>query len=357
MKERSTMDIGAVAGLDLGDRASQLCVLDVESGAVIEETRLATTASVLRHRFAGVGRLRIALEVGTHSPWVSRLLEDLGHEVWVANPRKLRLIYENRQKDDRVDAEYLARLARVDPRLLAPVTHRGAAAQADLARVRSRAVLVASRTRLITHCRGAVKSWGGRLPSCDARTFAAKASAALPAALGPALEPVLEAIDRLTQTIRQMDRALEQLATREYPETALLTQVRGVGSLTALTFVLTLGQAQRFRRSRTVGAYLGLVPARAESGASRPALRISKEGDRYLRTLLVQCAHYILGPFGEDCELRRYGERLIERGGKGAKPRAAVAVARKLAVQLHHLWISGDTYDPFPSRKTPRRAA
>ena len=357
MGKRSTEQFESVCGLDLGDRKSQLCVLDRESGDVLEETRLVTSELALRHRFAGVSPLRIALEVGTHSPWISRLLASLGHEVIVANARKLRLIYENRRKDDRVDAEYLARLARVDPRLLSPVRHRGAASQADLAVVRSRAVLVTSRTRLVTHCRGVVKSLGSRLPSCDARSFAAKASAALPEALRPALEPVIEEIARLTLAIGQMDKLIEHLAAERYPETALLSRVRGVGSLTALTYVLTLEEAQRFGRSRTVGAYLGLVPARADSGESRPQLRITKEGDRYLRTLLVQCGHYILGPFGEDCELRQFGERLVERGGKAAKKRAAVAVARKLAVLLHHLWASGEEYDPFHSSGSASRAA
>lgn len=357
MEKRSTEQFEVVAGLDLGDKRSQVCVLDNGSGEVVEESRLATTEAALRHRFEGVARMRIALEVGTHSPWVSRLLEELGHEVYVANARKLRLIYENRKKDDRVDAEYLARLARVDPRLLSPIHHRSAEAQADLALVRSRAALVKARTALIGHCRGAVKSWGQRLPSCDARCFAAQASAAMPEALKVALEPVLEQIAQLTQVIRRMDRQIEALATERYPETEGLRKIRGVGALTAVSFVLTLEDAHRFRKSRTVGAYLGLVPARADSGESRPQMRISKEGDRYLRSLLVQCAHYLLGPFGEDCELRRFGQRLIERGGKAAKRRAAVAVARKLAVVMHHLWATGDDYDPFHALNTKRQAA
>lgn len=357
MRKRSTVSFTRVAGLDLGDRHSRLCVLDAASGKAVERSRLATTAAALRHRFEGAGRMRIALEVGTHSPWVSRLLEELGHEAIVANPRKLRLIYQNRRKDDRIDAEYLARLARVDPGLLHPIRHRSAAAQADLALVRSRAALVEARTALVGHCRGAVKSFGARLPSCDARCFASTASAALPEPLKPALEPVIEQIARLTQEIRRMDRRVEALATERYPETNGLRRVRGVGALTTVTYVLTLEDPRRFRQSRAVGAYLGLVPARADSGESRPQLRITKEGDRYLRTLLVQCAHYLLGPFGEDCDLRRYGQRLIERGGKAAKRRAAVAVARKLAVLLHHLWITGEDYQPFHAANADRRAA
>jgi len=357
MKKRITERFEQVAGLDLGDRMSQLCVLDAAGGEVIEESRWATTEAALRRRFEGTERLRIALEVGTHSPWIARLLERLGHEVWVANPRKLRLIYENRQKDDRVDAEYLARLARLDPRLLSPVQHRGAEVQTDLAVIRARAVLVTARSAMIHHCRGAVKSVGARLPAGAATSFPSKAQEHLPESLRPALEPLLEQIGQLTERIRRIDARIERMGQERYPETTLLQQIHGVGPLTALTFILTLEDPQRFRRSRTVGAYLGLVPARADSGQSHPQLRITKQGDRYLRTLLVQCAHYILGPFGHDCQLRRFGERLVARGGRAAKKRAVIAVARKLAVLLHHLWVTAEVYDPFFPAQHDQQAA
>ena len=169
MKELSKA-AGGVAGLDLGDRESQLVVLD-RKGRVVEELRLATGPEALRRRFSGCPRMRIALETGMHSPWVSGVLEQCGHEVIVANSRKLRLIYQNPSKDDRVDALYLARLARVDPALLSPVRHRSAAAQKDLTLLRSRDVLVAARTQLINHVRGLVKSAGGRLPVCATSVF------------------------------------------------------------------------------------------------------------------------------------------------------------------------------------------
>jgi transposase len=114
----------------------------------------------------------MVLEAGTHSPWVSRLLTELGHDVIVANPRKLRLIYQNDSKSDRVDAEYLARVGRLDPALLAPLTHRAAETQSDLALVRSRNALVRARTRLISHARGTTKSLGSRLPTCASDVFA-----------------------------------------------------------------------------------------------------------------------------------------------------------------------------------------
>ena len=336
------------AGLDLGDKYSYLCLIDTESGEVIEEGRLRTTPEALRQRFDSEQRpLRIAIEAGTHSPWVSRVLEKCGHEVLVANARKLRLIYANKRKTDEIDAENLARLARLDPKLLYPLKHRGEDSQAHLAIIRSRQTLVDARTQLVNHVRGAVKSFGGRLPKCPARSFHKKAAEHIPEALWPALGPILETIGSLTERIREHDRQLEMLCQEHYPETDLLRQVEGIGVLTALTFVLTLEDPYRFQRSPSVGAYLGLVPARDQSGDRDPQKRISKEGDEMLRKLLVGSAHYILGPFGSDSDLRRHGEKIASRGSKNAKKRAVVAVARKLSVLLHRLWVTGELYDPL----------
>jgi transposase len=265
----------------------------------------------------------------------------------VANARKLRLIYASKQKSDEVDAENLARLARVDPRLLYPLKHRGEDAQAHMAIIRSRQALVDCRTQLVNHVRGAVKSFGARLPKCPARSFHKRASEHIPQALWPALGPILEQIASLTQRIRDYERELETISKEHYPETELLRQVEGVGTLTALTFVLTLEDPYRFEKSRSVGAYLGLVPARDRSGDRDPQKHISKEGDEMLRKLLVGSAHYILGPFGSDSDLRRHGQKIASRSAKNAKKRAAVAVARKLAVLLHSLWMSGEIYEPL----------
>jgi transposase len=294
--------------------------------------------------------MRIAIEAGTHSPWASRVLEECGHEVLVANARKVRLIYANRRKTDEIDAENLARLARLDPKLLYPVEHRGEESQAHIALIRSRDALVGCRTQLVNHVRGAVKSFGARLPKCPAVSFHKRAAEHVPEALLPALGPILEQIASLTEGIRDYDRRLEAISLERYPETALLRQVEGIGPLTALTFVLTVGDPARFKKSRNVGAYLGLVPARDQSGDRDPQKHISKEGDEMLRRLLVGSAHYILGPFGSDSDLRRHGEKIASRGAKNSKKRAAVAVARKLAVLLHTLWVSGEVYDPLYNR-------
>lgn len=343
MENSSRVASGSVVGVDLGDRSSQICRLDWETGAIQEERRLSMSVSSLQRYFSGLSSCRVILESGTQTPWVRRLLESLGHEVITANASKVQAIASSQQKTDERDARCLAQLGRVDPRLLSPVHPRSAESQQALAVVRAREGLVKARTMLINQVRGTVKSFGARLPGCSAQSFARKVPAALPATLKAALEPLLAVIADLSERIRGFDRDVEAWAQR-FPVTQRLRQIRGVGALTALTFVLTLDDPHRFARSRSVGAYLGLVPASRSSGRSTPQLPITRQGDRLLRRLLVQAAHYILGPFGQDSDLRSFGLGLAQRGGKNGKKRAVVAVARKLAVVLHRLWVSGEDY-------------
>ena len=342
-----------VIGMDLGDKHSQLSVIHRDTGEV-EERRIVTSEEAMRRTFEGYENARVALEVGTHSPWVNRLLEKLGHEVIVANPRMLGLIHGDKNKDDRSDAEKLAMLADYDPKVLCPIEHRSAEAQADLAVARARDALVRTRTLLINHVRGAVKSVGGRLTKCATRSFDEHALAKLPDLLRPALELLVQQIGTMTATIGEYDKKIEAL-NQKHSATARLRQVAGVGPITALVFTLVIANPLRFKRSRDVGAYAGLVKRRCQTGESDPELRITKAGDRLLRRLLVQSAQFILGPFGPECDLRNWGLGLAARGRKNAKKRAVVAVARKLAVLLHRLWITGETYDPL--RNTKLRSA
>ena len=346
MQTKNFQEQQLTIGLDLGDRSSWYCVLDA-SGGVLLEQRLSTTPKAMKEVFGGMPRSRVALETGMHSPWVSRLLSELGHETIVAHARNVRLIGESRRKDDRLDARTLGRLARIDPQLLAPVKHRSAQAQAHLTVIRARAGLVRARTSLINTARGLTKSYEERLRGCNARNMNPEKAQELSPELQAALGPMLEAIESLSARIREYNERIEDLAKESYPEVALLKQVKGVGTLIALTYMLTLEDPGRFRKSRDVGCYLGLQPGRRNSGQSQPQLHISKEGDPYLRTLLVQGAHHILGPFGADCDLRRWGLKLAERGGKNGKKRAVIAVARKLAVLLHRLWVGGEVYQPL----------
>ena len=339
-------DSSRTVGLDLGDRWTHFCVLDA-SGAVEDRGRVPTSRRSLEGRWTSLGRCRIALETGSHSPWISRLLEEQGHEVIVANARQVRLLGARSTKTDRLDAELLARLARSDVRLLGPVRHRGAQAQADRALLQARDTVVQARTKLINCARGLVKALGARLPTCSAAAFGRKAREAIPAALRDAVAPLVSQVDALTQLIREYERRIDAVSEERYPATALLRTVNGVGPITALAYVLTLGDPSRFRRSRMVGPYLGLCPRTDQSGACDPQLPITKAGDRLLRRLLLQCAHYILGPFGTDCDLRRWGLARLGPRDRGAKKRALVAVARKLAVRLHRMWMTGETYDPL----------
>jgi transposase len=344
-------------GLDLGDRWSFYCVLE-ESGKVILEQKLPTTPEAMKQTFAKIPRSRMALETGTHSPWVSRLVMQLGHEVIVAHAQKVDLITKSTRKDDRHDAKALARLARIDPELLGPVRHRSAQAQIHLTVIRARAELVRARTALVNATRGSVKSYGERLPKCGTQQISREFGAGLSTELREVLEPLFREIESLNERIKEYDRRIEKIAKERYPETALLKQVKGVGELIALTYVLTIEDPYRFPKSREVGCFVGLQPGRRNSGESEPQMHISKQGDEYLRTLLVQGAHYILGPFGEDSDLRRWGQKLAARGGKNGKKRAVVAVARKLAVLLHRLWVSGEVYEPLRnSQKTISAAA
>lgn len=333
-------------GMDLGDKTSRYCVLN-PAGEVVKEGSVATTRKGMSELFARAPGSRIALEVGAHSPWVSRLLSGLGHEVIVANPRQLQLISESSRKDDKVDARTLARLARIDPELLRPIRHRGEKAQLDLMQIRVRAALVEARTSLVNTLRGLAKSVGHRVPGCDPDSLDQARMEGLPQVLRQTLEPLVRQVESVTGQIQECDRKLEQIARTEYPETALLQQIYGVGTLIALTFVLTVEDRQRFQKSRDVGCYVGLRPRRSKSGQSDPQLRITKEGDCYLRQMLVQGAHRILSARSPDTDLKRWGLKLSARGGRNAKKRAVVAVARKLAVLLHHLWVTGEVYEPL----------
>jgi transposase len=338
-------------GIDLGDRRSHFCVLN-DQAQVIARGFLPTTITAFRREFEVLPPSLVAIEACGHSLWASQVLKVCGHDVLVGNPRKIRLITESDRKNDRVDAESLARLARADRLLLAPIQHRTGEKQVQLSVIRARHVLVRSRTALVNCARGLVKPMGLRLPACSPEAFGKRAtSTCLPEILRNALAPLVKQIEAVNQAIREYDRQIEQIAEQQYPETCLLKQIKGVGTLIALTYVLTLQDPRRFARSsRDVGAFLGFLPREKQSGERAPRLGISRAGNEYLRSLLVQGAHYILGPLGPDTDLRRWGLQLAARGGGGAKKRAVTAVARKLSVLLHHFWKTGEVYEPL--RKT-----
>lgn len=323
-------------GLDLGTQWSHYAQLD-EAGELVRQGKLRSSSKGFVELFGNRERMRIVLEVGGQSPWISRALEELGHEVIVANPRRVQLIGKSLSKRDANDAELLARLGRIDIGLLQPIQHRSLAAQEALAVIRARAALVSARVQLVNHVRGASKAAGKRLPACDARYFG-RMDKELAEGMRRAEGPLVRMIDEMNDELDRYDREIGRMIAKEYPAALRLQQVPGVGPVTSLTFILVLGDPHRFGRSREVGAYLGLVPARRQSGDRDPQLHISKAGDRYLRSLLVECANYIVSSRARETELKRWALERWQEGDRAEQKRTKVAVARKLAVLLHSLW-------------------
>jgi transposase len=340
-------------GCDLGDKTSALFVVYPDGST--KRDKVKTTPAAME-AFFQQAPAHVVIEVGAHSRWVSELLARLGHRVTVANPRRVKLISEADTKTDRADAELLARLGRADVQLLAPIRHRGRDAQRELALIKARDLLVRSRTKLVAHVRGVVKSFGERLPVCSAESFHRRTRDRVPLDLQVALDPLYEALEGLERQIRAYDQLIKRAAEKN-PDVAQLSQVHGVGVLTALAYVLIVEDKDRFAKSRMAGAFIGLRPRKDQSGDGDPQLRITKTGDALLRRLLVNSANHILGPFGADSDLRRWGLKLSERGGKNARKRAKVAVARKLAVILHRLWVTGEVYESVGYQGKTRLAA
>lgn len=347
-KQGSEMPFGI--GVDIGDRVSDVCVRDPR-GDVIQQTRIPTTREAMRRFFQQVEAGRVAMEVGTHSAWIEREIASLGrHEVYVANARKLRAIWENDKKSDTTDASLLAEFVQIKPSLLRPIKHRGEEARNDLKLVLARDAVVRARSSLINHVRGAVKATGVRLQKCDADSFH-RVALILPEELAPALEPIVTQIGEVTKVIKGFDKAIKARASAE-PAVGVVSQVSGVGDLVGLAYVATIEDPSRFPKTRKVGSYLGLRPRLDDSGDTKKQLRITKAGSTLMRRLLVNSAQFILGPRGPDCDLKRLGLKLAERGGKNAKKRAVIAVARKLSVLMLTLWKTGGTYDPLRNAKS-----
>ena len=343
------MNNNITIGMDLGDKFHIAVVFDSD-GNELEVAKVVNTKTGIRKFFKQYRSAIVAIEAGTHSPWISRLLIEMGLSVYVGNPRKLRYIWDSIDKSDARDARMLGMVCRLEPRLLHPIHHRSSQAQADMTTIKSRDILVKNRTQLINHVRGIVKANGERLPKCSAASFANKCGSLIPKELWSSMAPLFEIITQLNHQIKALENKIKQLSEEKYPETKYLSQVPGVGPITALSYVLYIEDPARFSKSRQVGPFLGLTPRRDQSGEMDKQLPITKAGNTYLRQLLVGCAHYIMGPFGPESSLRLHGLAIAARGGKNAKKRAVVAVARKLAVLLHRLWVSGDTYEPFYCR-------
>jgi transposase len=332
-------------GLDVGDKSSCACVVDPE-GNRREVFSFPTDTEGLTRRFARP-TARVVLEAGPHSRWISKRLSQMGHEVLVVDPRKLGLIAKSQCKTDRRDAEILALLGLGPRKLLGKVKHRSEEAQADLAVLLTRDHFVRQRTMNVNRVRGVLKSFGIKVPRMSTSCFHGKAAQYVPATLLPALLPILEEILSLQIRIKRLDDEIKKKIAPRYPQTERLTAIYGVGTIISLAYVLSLDDPKRFKRSRDVGPFFGLVPRTFQTGKTNLQLSISRSGNPFIRRSAIQAAQCVLREKSPDCDLKRYGKKIEERGGKYPKKRAVVAVARKLVVLMHQLLVDPTPYDPW----------
>ena len=339
-------------GMDVSQKNIELFAVCGSNGSSLPAIK--TSSVALKNLFENftVKKQQICavLETGTHANWISTCLEDMGIEVIVAHARDLAYIYNSDKKSDRIDAEKLARLAQADRKLLHPVKLKSRKQQEDLLAIKTRDLLVAERVKLINSLRGFIRSFGYDDSSYSPETIQ-QINEILPKTIQKSLKGLFITLSQINVQIKYYDKLLEK-KSKEYPETEVLQQIKGVGPLTALAFALIIGNPHRFTK-REISSYTGLAPKRDQSGDVDKQLGISKAGNKLLRRLLVQCSQYIMGPFGEDCNLRRFGERIAARGGSIAKKKAKIAVARKLAITMMALWRNPEIkYQPnFKTRK------
>ncbi len=338
-------------GMDLGVRSTSFCSVD-QSGSILDEGVLTSAKEEMGALFKNEPTSRVVIEASGPSRWVAALAAEHGHEVVVANPREFKLISQSHRKTDRNDARILADFGQFRPKLLKPVKLRGLKCQIARTTLTARSHGVRQRTLVIKLIRAQVRNLGESLPTCGAAYFSKKSKDLIPAVLRTSLDPLFHVLEAMMQTIATYDQEIKRLCEDGFPEAEVLRQVNGVGPNTALAFIATVEDPDRFAKSRNVGAYVGLVSKSRSSGSKDPQLRISKRGDKVLRRLLVTSATYICGPRSKDSDLKRFALRLQERGGQSSKAKARIAVARKLSVLLHRLLVTGEVYEPLRNSKT-----
>jgi len=334
-------------GIDIGDNTNFICVLN-KRGDIVNEVEVSNTKDAMKKFIRPFKKYKLALEACSHSLWLQMLLsDDKEREVFVSNPRKVRAISDNIKKSDPEDARLLARLVRSDTELLSPIQLRDIGTQQDLMHIKSREMLIRTKGDLVRHVRGVLKPFGLKLPKeVTSDNFHKEAKNHIPKEYLRILNPLLNSIKNLVLDIAKYDKKIKSLIKIKYPETNNLQTMNGVGPLTALTFILVIGDPTRFKKSRDVGAYLGLTPRRDQSGDQDKSLPITKAGDVRLRCLLVNCSHHILGVFGKESQIRSWGLKIAgESGNKIRKKKAVIAVSRKLAVIMHSMLISGKPFE------------
>ncbi|MEJ2024433.1 MAG: IS110 family transposase [Deltaproteobacteria bacterium] len=333
-------------GMDVHQKYSEVCLLD-EGGEVVERARIRTSRSGLGRYFSAKNKMKVVLEAGGSSPWVSRLVESCGHEVVVCSPRRVRLIAESTLKNDRIDAEVLARLVRIDPGFLGRVQQRSERAQVLRSKLTVRSRLVTTRTKWINTVKGILRALGYTVPGGASRTFCYRVrSVELPEELATTIEPLLRQLDAVNEEIIRCEKELRNIASA-MPEVMHLQEVPGVGLIVSLYFVLTVDDPYRFRKSRDIPAFFGLRPKMRSSGDVSTYGRISKQGDPEMRRLLIQAAHALM-QCRTPCALQDWATKVVQRRGYA---KAMVALARKLGVVMHHLWVTGEVFERYPSKK------
>ena len=333
-------------GMDVHKKYSRVCELN-EDGDILEEAKFPTTKQALQRRFGNREPMQIVLETGTESAWIAQSLENQGHEVIVAHARRIDLITDNDNKNDRNDAEMLARLGRSDLDLLTETHVRGKGAQRIRAMLKARTGLVQSRTKLANQIRGLVRQAGYTLRSGPPEKLEQIIGESdIPEALLVSVMPLAESVTALTERIDRLSSKLKKIA-RQIDTVDQLKEIDGVGWQTALCFVVTIENPGRFSSSKKVGAYFGLVPEVQNSGNEDSDTNhtgsITKNGDSMMRYLLVQAAQAMMRS-KTDSELKQFAKRIE---AKKTNQIAAVACARKLAVVMHTLWKTGREYEPF----------
>ena len=348
-----TKDSDIRVAIDLSDRQSRWEARDLSTGEVRTGVVQMTPAG-LERCFAAAEHCTVVMEAGTHSHWLCAQLRKMGHraEVLPADGLREGSGKKRRRNDAKDAASLLEHAVDIERPRVKKLWQRPDEYQRDLALMRMRNAMVEARAGLVSTVRGTVKQFGERVSKCDVEYFAGRARGELSAGMLALVEPVLGQIEELNKVVAQYDEQVRAYLARR-PEAARLLAVPGVGDVTVGAFLAYVGEASRFAHSRDVAAYIGLVPDQDQSGEHDPQLRITKSGDRMVRRNFLECARGIMGPFGKDSALRRWALALAGDGrNKIRNNKAAVALARKLAVLLHRLWVSGQAYDPWYGTKT-----
>lgn len=344
-----TVNIPAqVIGLDLSDEKADFCMVDGRK-RVLRRGSIELVRPALEEFFRAIEPCRVVLETCGQSAWVAKVIRSCGHEAFVVDPRRLELLTKSSKKTDRNDARLLAEMGRLDVEMLHPVHEKSDGTLAIRVELNARAQLVRTRTRLINLVRGALKLFGEQPPKCSSDVFHQRVH--LPEILEPALGPILAVLAGLQAELEKYDKHVVECCKR-FPQTELFRGIHGVGPIVALSFVAAIEKVERFKSSRAVGAYFGLTPKKDQSGKSDPSLRISKEGDGTVRSLLVSAATHALRKSAPDSDLKRFGRRIAQSGTPRDKGRARIAVARKLATLMHRIWVTGEIYQPLRTQQT-----